>query len=97
MQGDQRKGNGMQGQRRLSKRISFKRTLFALPSIITLSSVFCGFDAIRIASSAADPGDFFRAAILILFAMVFDTLDGRVARMTRTQSAIGLQLDSLAR
>lgn len=40
--------------------------------------------------------DFYRAAILLTFAMLFDLLDGRIARMTRTQSAFGLQLDSLA-
>ncbi len=40
--------------------------------------------------------DFYRAAILLMFAMLFDLLDGRIARMTRTQSAFGLQLDSLA-
>jgi len=85
-----------QGQRRPKKKLSLRRTLFVLPSIITLSSVFCGFDAIRVASSAQEPADFRRAAILIIFAMVFDGLDGRVARMTRTQSAIGIQLDSLA-
>ena len=36
------------------------------------------------------------AAVLLIFAMVFDTLDGRVARMTKTQSAFGVQIDSLA-
>ena len=40
--------------------------------------------------------DFYRAAVLLIFAMLFDLLDGRVARMTKTQSAFGLQLDSLA-
>lgn len=40
--------------------------------------------------------DFFRAAVLLCFAMLFDLLDGRVARMTKTQSAFGLQIDSLA-
>ena len=38
----------------------------------------------------------YRAAVLLIFAMLFDMMDGRVARMTRTQSAFGLQLDSLA-
>ena len=40
--------------------------------------------------------DYYRAALLIVFAMFFDMLDGRVARMTKTQSAFGLQIDSLA-
>ncbi len=48
--------------------------------------------------SAAHPTaeGFYRAALLIVFAMFFDTIDGRVARMTKTQSAFGVQLDSLA-
>ena len=72
------------------------KTLFVLPSLITLSSVFCGFDAIRVASGASDPSDYSLASTLIVLAMFLDMLDGRVARMTRTQSAIGVQLDSLA-
>ena len=40
--------------------------------------------------------DFYRAAVLLIFAMLFDLMDGRVARMTKTQSAFGLQIDSLA-
>ncbi|MGK3959367.1 CDP-diacylglycerol--serine O-phosphatidyltransferase [Sorangium sp. So ce118] len=73
-----------------------RRSLYLLPNLITLSSVFCGFDSVRLSASARSDDDFQRAALLILFAMVSDTLDGRVARMTRTQSAFGLQLDSLA-
>ncbi|WP_437285992.1 CDP-diacylglycerol--serine O-phosphatidyltransferase [Sorangium sp. So ce406] len=73
-----------------------RRVLYLLPNLITLSSVFCGFDAVRRSASARSDEDFERAALLILFAMLFDTLDGRVARMTRTESAFGLQLDSLA-
>ncbi len=62
-----------------------------------MASIFCGFNAIRIvARDNASDGDFYRAAVLLIFAMLFDLLDGRVARMTRTQSAFGLQLDSLA-
>ncbi|WP_437575305.1 CDP-diacylglycerol--serine O-phosphatidyltransferase [Sorangium sp. So ce887] len=73
-----------------------RKTLFLLPTLITLSSIFCGFDAVRRSASARSDDDFQRAALLILFAMLFDALDGRVARMTRTESAFGLQLDSLA-
>lgn len=76
--------------------LNLKKTLFVLPNAITLASIFCGFDAIRLASDARSDDDFFRAALLVLFAMVFDTLDGRVARATKTQSAFGLQIDSLA-
>jgi CDP-diacylglycerol--serine O-phosphatidyltransferase len=71
--------------------------LIVVPNMITLSSIFCGFNAIRVvAQDNPSVDDFYRAAILLLFAMLFDLLDGRVARMTRTESAFGLQLDSLA-
>jgi len=76
--------------------VNLKKTLFLLPNAITLASIFCGFDAIRIAADARSDDDFFRAALLLIFAMIFDTLDGRVARATKTQSAFGLQIDSLA-
>src|SRR5579885_1519662 len=64
--------------------------------MITLSSVFCGFDSIRISAGATADDDFYRASLLLVFALFFDMLDGRVARLTKTQSAFGLQIDSLA-
>jgi len=78
-------------------KLDLRKTLFVLPNLITLGSVFCGFNAIRLVSKD-DPGevDVYRAAVLLIFAMLFDLMDGRVARMTKTQSAFGLQLDSLA-
>jgi CDP-diacylglycerol--serine O-phosphatidyltransferase len=78
------------------RRIDLKRTLFLLPNLITLSSVFCGFYSMVLASRATNEDGYYRAALLIIFAMFFDMLDGRVARMTKTQSAFGLQIDSLA-
>jgi CDP-diacylglycerol--serine O-phosphatidyltransferase len=80
------------------RKLDLRKTLFLLPNIITLSSVFCGFDSIRISASAtgADVDDFYRASLLLVFALFFDMLDGRVARLTKTQSAFGLQIDSLA-
>jgi CDP-diacylglycerol---serine O-phosphatidyltransferase len=84
-------------RRRRVPRVDLRRTLFVLPNLITLASIFCGFNAIRVVSlDNPTSDDFYRAAILLMFAMLFDLLDGRVARMTRTQSAFGLQLDSLA-
>jgi len=78
-------------------RLDLHKTLFVLPNAITLCSVFCGFNAIRIVSKDAPTADdVYRAALLLIFAMFFDLMDGRVARMTRTQSAFGLQIDSLA-
>ncbi|MBK8251100.1 MAG: CDP-diacylglycerol--serine O-phosphatidyltransferase [Polyangiaceae bacterium] len=81
---------------RRPNKLDLRKTLFILPNLITLSSVFCGFDSLRISASAQGEEDFYRAALLIVFAMLFDMLDGRVARMTKTQSAFGLQIDSLA-
>ncbi len=82
--------------KRRPRRLDLKKTLFLLPNLITLSSIFCGFYAMVIGSHATARDDFYRASVLIVFAMFFDMLDGRVARMTRTQSAFGLQIDSLA-
>ncbi|MDI1433448.1 CDP-diacylglycerol--serine O-phosphatidyltransferase [Polyangium sorediatum] len=78
------------------RKFELKKTLFLLPNLITLTSIFCGFDSIRTSATAQGEADFYRAALLIVFAMFFDTLDGRVARATKTQSAFGLQIDSLA-
>jgi CDP-diacylglycerol--serine O-phosphatidyltransferase len=78
------------------RRLDLKKTLFLLPNMITLSSIFCGFDSIRVSASATREEDYYLAALLIVFAMFFDILDGRVARATKTQSAFGLQIDSLA-
>lgn len=79
------------------QRLDLRRTLFVLPNLITLGSVFCGFNAIRVvALDNPTVDDFYKAAILLMFSTFFDLMDGRVARMTRTQSAFGLQLDSLS-
>jgi CDP-diacylglycerol--serine O-phosphatidyltransferase len=78
------------------RKIDLRKTLFLLPNIITLSSIFCGFDSILTSATAAGDEDFSKAALLLVFALFFDMLDGRVARLTKTQSAFGLQIDSLA-
>lgn len=78
------------------RRLDLRKTLFLLPNLITLSSIFCGFDSIRLSARASGADDFYRASILLVFALLFDMLDGRVARLTKTQSAFGLQIDSLA-
>lgn len=66
--------------------------IYLLPSMITLSSMCCGFYAM--VQSIA--GDFFHAGVVILFSMILDSLDGRVARLTHTSSPFGAELDSLA-
>jgi len=69
-----------------------RRGIYWLPNLFTTIALFAGFYAIVQAMS----GRFELAAIAIFAAMVFDGLDGRVARLTRTQSAFGAEYDSLA-
>lgn len=81
------------------RKLDLKKTLFLLPNMITLASIFCGFRSMTLSANApAGQGgdDYYRAALFLVFAIFFDMLDGRVARMTKTQSAFGLQIDSLA-
>ncbi|TBR37721.1 CDP-diacylglycerol--serine O-phosphatidyltransferase [Marinomonas agarivorans] len=66
--------------------------VYLLPNLFTTSALFAGFYAII----AAMNSNFTQAAIAIFIAMVLDGLDGRVARMTRTQSAFGAEYDSLS-
>ena len=73
-----------------------RKTLYVLPSLFTISSVFCGFLAIVMSLDPQSAQDLHRAGLLIGLAMILDSFDGRVARMTNTQSAFGVQLDSLA-
>ncbi|MFX9123764.1 hypothetical protein ABTN41_20095, partial [Acinetobacter baumannii] len=56
------------------RKIDLSKTLFLLPNIITLSSIFCGFDAIRTAATATGDDDYYKAAILLVFALFFDML-----------------------
>ncbi|NQT20463.1 MAG: CDP-diacylglycerol--serine O-phosphatidyltransferase [Planctomycetes bacterium] len=67
------------------------RKISILPSVITLGNITCGFASVVLAAD----GEYERAAWLILLGMVFDALDGQVARMTRTAGNFGVQLDSL--
>lgn len=69
-----------------------RRGVYLLPNLLTTGALFSGFYAIL----SAMAGSFEAAAIAIFVAMVFDGLDGRVARLTNTQSAFGVQYDSLS-
>jgi len=73
------------------KKIS-RKGIYLLPNLLTLGALFAGFYAII----AGMNGNFNAAGWAILIAAVMDGLDGRVARMTNTQSAFGAQFDSLA-
>jgi CDP-diacylglycerol--serine O-phosphatidyltransferase len=69
-----------------------RKGIYILPNLFTLAALFAGFYAIVMAMN----GKFDLAAIGIFSAAVLDSLDGRVARMTNTQSAFGEQMDSLS-
>ena len=69
-----------------------RRGIYLLPNLFTTAALFAGFYAIVMAMS----GDFERASIAVFIAMVLDGLDGRVARLTNTQSEFGAEYDSLA-
>jgi CDP-diacylglycerol--serine O-phosphatidyltransferase len=79
------------------KPMNLRKTFFILPNLFTLSSVFCGFFAITLCAGQQPSIDaLYQAAVAICFGYFFDLADGRVARLTKTQSNLGLQLDSLA-
>ena len=69
-----------------------RRGIYLLPNLFTTAGLFSGFYAIV----AAMAGKFEPAAIAVFAAMVFDSLDGRVARWTHTESAFGKEYDSLS-
>ena len=69
-----------------------RKGIYILPNLFTLGGLFGGFYAIVMAMD----GNFVNAAIGVFASMVLDSLDGRIARMTNTQSAFGEQMDSLS-
>src|SRR5437667_4132334 len=69
-----------------------RKGIYILPNLFTLAALFGGFYGIVMAMV----GRFDQAAVGVFCAMVLDALDGRVARMTNTQSAFGEQMDSLS-
>jgi CDP-diacylglycerol--serine O-phosphatidyltransferase len=70
--------------------------MFVLPNLFTVSSIFCGFYAMTLCTGDASPTHLYQAALAIFFGVFFDGFDGRVARLTKTQSMFGQELDSLA-
>lgn len=76
--------------------MKLRKLMFVLPNLFTLTSIFCGFYALTLTAGDATPAHLYQAAIAVFFAMFFDGFDGRVARLTKTQSAFGVELDSLA-
>jgi CDP-diacylglycerol--serine O-phosphatidyltransferase len=87
-----------EGRLRFLRRINdrprrrFRRGVYLLPSLLTMGNMFCGYACVVYAMR----GEFETAAPFIGFAIVIDGLDGRIARMTGTTSAFGVEFDSLA-
>lgn len=73
-------------------RVVRRRGVYLLPNLFTTAALFCGFYAII----EAMRGNYEAAPIAIFFAAVFDGLDGRIARLTHTQSKFGAEYDSLS-
>ena len=77
---------------RMPKSRHLRRGIYLLPTLFTVGNMFCGFCSV-VQSSA---GELETAALMIMLAAVLDGLDGRIARLTGTTSAFGIQFDSLA-
>ncbi len=79
-------------RRRSDRPERFRRGVFLLPSLFTVGNLFCGYACVVHATR----GDYERAAVFVGVAMILDTLDGFIARLTNSSTAFGVQLDSLA-
>lgn len=88
----------------MSKMKKIKKAKFALPSLVTLGSVFCSFLSMsfvfqsqsQVSGSSDWKTSILYAALAIIGSTVFDLFDGKVARATRTSTKFGMELDSLA-
>jgi CDP-diacylglycerol---serine O-phosphatidyltransferase len=76
--------------------VDFRKTYYVLPNLFTLSCVLCGFASLALSASDNSEANLYLAALAICFGFFFDTFDGRVARLTKTQTDLGRDLDSLA-
>jgi len=75
-----------------TKKIPRKRGIYLLPNILTTANLFCGFYCML----ASMQGVYELASVVLVVAMILDSLDGRIARMTNTMSKFGAEFDSLA-
>jgi len=89
-----REAGGLRFLRRSADRprARFRRGVYLLPSLFTLGNMFCGYACVVYAMR----GEYETACPFIGFAILLDMLDGRIARMTGTASAFGVEFDSLA-
>ncbi|HEY1424265.1 MAG TPA: CDP-diacylglycerol--serine O-phosphatidyltransferase [Candidatus Acidoferrum sp.] len=81
--------------RRHRAQARLRRGIFLLPAMMTSANLLCGYYAV-VASLAGTADDFNHAAKAIGIAIIFDSLDGRIARITNTNTEFGVQFDSLA-
>src|SRR2546427_870524 len=79
-------------RRRISDRARIRRSLSIVPSLFTIGNIFCGYYSVI----STLRGNWDYAAILVGVGYILDGLDGRIARLTKTASDFGVQLDSLA-
>lgn len=73
-------------------RFKFKITRAIVPSLFTVLNMFCGYLSVI----QSNEGNFINASLLILASAFFDTIDGLMARLTKSSSEFGIQIDSLA-
>lgn len=78
-------------RRKRNRRHNRQRGIYLLPNVLTSANLFCGFFAMI----AAVQGEFDKSAMAIMVAVLFDGLDGKIARMTNTMSRFGMEYDSL--
>src|SRR5436309_11612574 len=83
---------GRRQRRRIQDRTRIRTGLSIVPSLFTIGNIFCGYYSII----STLRGNWDYAAILIGIGYILDGLDGRIARLTKTASDFGLQLDSIA-
>src|SRR5437870_1191977 len=79
-------------RRRIQDRPRIRTSLSIVPSLFTIGNIFCGYYSII----STLRGNWDYAAVLIGIGYILDGLDGRIARLTKTNSEFGVQLDSLA-
>jgi CDP-diacylglycerol--serine O-phosphatidyltransferase len=80
-----------------SRKDKLKKGIYILPNAFTSLNIFCGFFAIIASINSISGVDRFEsAAIAILIAVIFDSLDGKIARVTHTTSQFGIEYDSLS-
>lgn len=82
----------MQDQQLLQKKKKPKKGIYIFPSMLTIGSIYCGFYALVKSFNLKWEA----AGLWIIFAAILDTLDGRIARLTKTSTEFGKELDSLA-